>query len=67
MAQIADRGSGTPLSYSARFEHTGDDFRPNGAAVSANQRSYELRGGWRFADGLNLTGRLQRFTLCSRL
>lgn len=62
VAQIRDDGSGTPLSYSLKTELTGRDFQPNGGAVTPNQRSWELRGGWQFPNRIRLNGRLQKFT-----
>ena len=60
-AQLSGRDQG-PLSYGARFEYYGRDFRPNGAVIVPNRRTYELRSAWRFDDGQRLRGRLQRFT-----
>ncbi|RME32892.1 MAG: hypothetical protein D6786_09250 [Gammaproteobacteria bacterium] len=50
-----------PLDYRLRYERYGQDFRPRGAIVTPDRKSYELHGGWRFATGLRLRGRVQVF------
>jgi hypothetical protein len=54
--------TGTPFTYRLRYENYGRDYKPNGALVNQDYEAYEAHGGWRFAGGLNLRGRLQRFT-----
>lgn len=50
-----------PLDYRLRFEHYGQDFRPRGAVVTPDRRSYEAHAGWRFNSGLRLRIRTQLF------
>lgn len=59
-AQISGQ-SAIPLNYRFRFEHSGEDFRPNGAIVSPDRQSYEAHLGWRFDSGLQLRTRYQLF------
>lgn len=59
-AQVSGNDGG-PLDYRFRFESYGQDYRPNGAVVAADRRSFELHGGWRFLNGVNVAGRLQTF------
>ena len=48
-----------PLTYSFRLEDNDQGYAPNGASVSADRLSSELRSGWRFEQGLSLQGRYQ--------
>lgn len=50
-----------PLGFRFRTEHYGQDFRPRGAVVTPDRRSYEMHGSWRTRDGLTLRGRAQHF------
>lgn len=50
-----------PLTYRLLFEEYGQDYRPNGAAVSPDRRTGEAHVGWRFDSGISLRGRLQHF------
>ncbi len=50
-----------PWDYRFRFEQYGQDFRPRGAVVSADRRSFELHSGWRFNSGIRLRARAQLF------
>lgn len=59
-AQVTGR-SDSPLTYRARFEYYGKDFRPNGGVVAADRRTIDTSAGWRFDTGLQLTGRAQQF------
>lgn len=54
--------SAVPLTYSARFQSFDDDFRPNGAVITSNRRSLELRSGYDFGGGQRLDGRYERYT-----
>ncbi len=58
--KLSRRGRG-PLSYSVKNERYGADYRPNGSSVSADRMTWEARAGWRFAQGLHLRGRAQKF------
>lgn len=60
-AQVSGR-SKLPLTYRFRFEEYGQDYRPNGGAVTANRRTLDSRAGWRFENGLALNARVQQFT-----
>lgn len=53
--------TGTPLTWDFRFERFDDDYRPHGATITPNRRTVELRSAYRFEDGTNLTGRIQKF------
>jgi hypothetical protein len=53
--------SDLPLTYRFRHERYGQDFRPAGASVSSDRKSYEFHAGWRFAAGINMRLRLQNF------
>ena len=55
------RSRSLPLSLRATFEQYGDDFRPNGAAITPDQRKIEAHAGWTFAGGQRLRARLQSF------
>ncbi len=50
-----------PLDWRLRYERYGQDFRPRGAIVTPDRKSWELHGGWRFTTGLRLRGRVQIF------
>ena len=54
--------TGTPFTYRLRYEDYGEDYKPNGAIVNRDYRASEAHAAWRFQKGLNLRGRLQRFT-----
>lgn len=58
-ASIRGYSDAAPLFYSFRFENYDKDYRPNGAVITPDRKAYELRGGWRFDNGLRLEGRLQ--------
>tara|TARA_R110002072_G_scaffold204033_1_gene362063 strand:+ start:6501 stop:8732 length:2232 start_codon:yes stop_codon:yes gene_type:complete len=60
-AQLKGKSNNIPLTYRFRHERYGDDFRPNGSSITANQRSTEIHLGWRFSTGLSVRGRLQTF------
>lgn len=51
-----------PLTYSIRYERYGQDFQPNGAAITANQELTELRTAYRLEDGVILSARGERVT-----
>jgi len=53
--------TGTPFNYRLRYENYGKNYRPNASSISSDYEGYEAHGGWRFAKGLNLRGRLQYF------
>jgi hypothetical protein len=53
-----DRSS---ASYSVRLERYGADYRPAGAAVSANRESIDARYTQPFLEGLRLQARAQHF------
>jgi len=53
--------TGTPFNYRLRYENYGRNYRPNASSVNRDYEGYEAHGGWRFAKGLNLRGRLQYF------
>ena len=59
--QLKGRSNNMPLTYRFRHERYGDDFRPNGSSITANQRASEIHLGWRFSTGLSVRGRLQTF------
>jgi hypothetical protein len=61
-AKLSGRAATLPLTYSARAEYYGRDFRPNGAVITPNRRSWDFRANWRFDSGRRLSGRVQRFT-----
>ncbi len=52
---------GSGWRYSARFEDYGRNYRPSGASIIADRRSYEARLGKRFSNGLDGELRFQRF------
>lgn len=60
-AQLAGRSRTMPLDYRLRYERYGTDYRPNGAIITPDRRSYEAHAGWRFDWGPYLRGRIQRF------
>ncbi len=60
-AQVSGRSDDEPLDYRLRFERYGTDYRPNGAIITPDRRSFEGHAGWRFESGTYLRGRLQRF------
>lgn len=59
--QLSGRSLDMPLDYRLRYERYGTDYRPNGAIIAPDRRSYEAHAGWRFEEGTYLRGRLQRF------
>lgn len=61
MVELRGEDAGRPLEYRARIESYDQDFRPRGAVITPDRRSYELHSGWRTGSGLNLRGRLQSF------
>ncbi|MCI5050476.1 MAG: hypothetical protein MRY32_09160 [Rickettsiales bacterium] len=60
-AQLSGRSRSMPLDYRFRFERYGVGYRPNGAIITPDRRSYEAHAGWRFDWGAYLRGRAQRF------
>ncbi len=57
------QGSGRskwPLTYRARYEEYGRDYRPVGATVSSGTRNMEGHLGWLFPRGYQLRGRAQK-------
>lgn len=56
-SEARGRWSGLPLDYGLRFEQYDATFDPNGSAVTPGRRSLNLRGGWRFDQGLSLRAR----------
>lgn len=50
-----------PFGFRLRAEHYGHDYRPRGAVVTPDRRSYEMHGSWRTDAGMSLRGRWQRF------
>lgn len=58
---VEARGNARPFDYNMRFELTGEDFRPTGAAVTADRRALEFNSGYRFENGIRLRGRAQGF------
>jgi hypothetical protein len=58
---LKGRSGSVPLTYSLSFEQYGADFKPNGATTSADQRRYDGKAGWNFINGMNVTGRAQRY------
>ncbi len=50
-----------PFGFRLRTEHYGEHFRPRGAVVTPDRRSYEAHASWRTRGGLSLRGRAQRF------
>jgi len=57
------QGSGKskwPLTYRARYEEYGRDYRPVGATVSSGRRNMEGHLGWLFPKGYQLRGRAQK-------
>ncbi|MDP6952447.1 MAG: hypothetical protein QGF53_06760, partial [Alphaproteobacteria bacterium] len=61
-AKLSGRAATLPFTYSARAEYYGRDFRPNGAVITPNRRTWDLRANWAFASGRRISGRVQRFT-----
>ncbi len=61
LVEMRGNHSSMPWDYRFRFEHYGQDFRPRGAVVSPDRRSFELHSGWRFQSGLRLRARAQLF------
>lgn len=59
--QLRGNSRNLPLDYRFRFEHYGQDFRPQGAIVTSDRRSYELHAGWRFGAGIRARLRAQLF------
>jgi hypothetical protein len=59
--QLKGKSNNIPLTYRLRHERYSDDFRPNGASITPNQRATELHMGWRFKSGLSMRARLQNF------
>jgi len=59
-AQLGGKGR-SPLTYRLRYEEYGQDYRPAGAVVGQDRRSLEGHLGWRFGQGYQLQGRLQRY------
>ena len=58
---LKGRSGSMPLTYSLSFEQYGADFRPNGATTGSDQRRYDGKAGWTFLNGMNVTGRVQRY------
>jgi len=58
--QLSGR-SASPLRYRFRFEQYGEDYRPAGANVASDRRSWEAHGSWRFRNGASFKARAQRF------
>lgn len=52
--------SASPLDYSISFERYGEHYRPAGAVITPNQSMLESNIGWRFSNGLRLSGRQLR-------
>lgn len=52
--------SASPLDYSVSFERYGEHYNPAGAVITPNQSTLESNIGWRFANGLRLSGRQMR-------
>lgn len=57
-----DGRAAIPLTYSARYQDYEDGFRPNGAVITPNRRSLELRSGYDFGEGRRVNGRHQRLS-----
>ena len=55
-----DGSSKIPLTYSVEFERNGAHYAPAGAVVTSNQSRLESNLGWRFGNGLRLSGRHSR-------
>ncbi len=49
-----------PLTYRARYEEYGRDYRPVGAAISPATRNMEGHLGWSFQKGYQIRGRAQK-------
>ncbi len=60
-AQVTGKSETLPFDYRFRFEMAGGEFTLIGGSVAANREAEEAHVGWRFADGLYLTARHQRF------
>lgn len=56
----ASGSSKFPLTYRARYEEYGSDYRPVGAAISPATRNMEGHLGWLFSGGYQLRGRAQK-------
>lgn len=58
---LTGRDEKRPVDWSLRFEQYGQNYAPRGAATSPDRRSVEARLGWRFRNGLYLSGRFLRY------
>lgn len=60
--QVSGRATNMPLDYRFRAERYDQDYRPTGAVVSPDRRSFEAHAGWLYPDNLSLRARAQAFT-----
>ncbi|MEW6095258.1 MAG: hypothetical protein AB1567_01845 [bacterium] len=59
--QIDGKHNNLPLTYKARYEKYGQNYKPEGVGVSADRKSYELHIGYRLINGLQINSRIQNF------
>jgi hypothetical protein len=59
--QLSGRSNLSPWDYRLRIDHYGQDFRPRGAIVTADRRSFEAHSGWLHQSGVRTRGRAQFF------
>ena len=52
--------SESPFDYSVSYERYGQHYRPAGAVITPDQSLLESNIGWRFSNGLRLSGRQLR-------
>ena len=60
-AQLSGQCIADPLDYRLRYERYDRDFRPAAGIVPADHEAEEAHLGWRFAGGLALRARAQRY------
>lgn len=58
--QIDGRSQTKPLDYRLRYDRYSSGFRPNGSSAPADSEAMLAEGGWRFKNGVQMRGRLQR-------
>lgn len=56
-AQVSGRGQTSPVDYRVRFERYGEDYRPTGAVITPDRKSWEGHVAYRFASGLTARAR----------
>lgn len=59
--QLSGNHAELPWTYEVRMQRYGQDYRPRGAVVTADRRSYEVFNNWRFDTGVLMRLRAQVF------